>query len=506
MSTTIRFEPERSELRAVLESGIFDRAANLSHLLNYVCSRYFEGEAEQIKEYNIALEAFGRSQDFDPKRDSIVRVEAHRLRKRLRDYYANEGANHAIHIVIPAGHYTPKFLIRESLVPATAPSVENQLAPQLPSVLEFSVVRRWQQPLALTMLVVLVILVGVGIAYLAKTANTKRPGVAAASISPVVNDPRAEVRILAGTESGSYVDGFGHTWQNDRFFTGGSVVQQPNHRILGTRDPGLYQNRREGAFRYDIPLKQGTYELRLYFAETLYGESNIAGGGETSRLFNVYANGQPILNLFDVTEEVGPSTADIKVFRDISPGTDGKLHLRFESVSNPPFLNAIELTPGTPGKLRPLRFVSRDRVMTDDEGNRWEPDRLARGGQLVLRSELVRWTPEPELYRGERYGNITYSIPVSPGRYRVSLYFAETWFGPENPGQGGVGSRIFDVLCNGIALIRNFDIYREGGANRALVRTFHNLQPNAQGKLVISLVPVRNYACINAIEVLDESL
>ena len=505
MSTTIKFEPERSELKAVLESGIVDRAANLSHLLTYVCSRYFKGEAGQMKEYNIAVEVFGKSQDFDPKRDSIVRVEAHRLRKRLRDYYANQGASHSIHIVIPAGHYAPKFVVHESLLPATESAVESQAASRQPSVLEFVVVRRWQQFTALAMLAVLVVLVGAGVAYIAKAANAKRLP-APATINPATLDSGTELRILAGTDTGSYVDGFGHTWQSDRYFTDGSVVRQPNHPILGTRDPGLYQNRREGAFRNDIPLNPGTYELRLYFAETLYGESNAAGGGETSRLFNIYANGKKVLSEFDVTGEVGPSTADIKVFRDISPSSDGKLHLQFESLRNPPFLNAIELTPGIPGKLRPLRFVARDRVMTGDEGNRWEPDRLAKGGQLVVRPEPVSGTPQPELFRGERFGNITYSIPVAPGRYRVTLYFSETWFGPDNPGKGGVGSRIFDVLCNGIALIRNFDVFREVGSNRALVRTVHGLQPNALGKLVISLVPIKNYSCINAIEVVDESL
>ena len=118
MATAANFDQERSELQSVLASGIFDRAPSLAQLLTYVCSRYFEGESEQIKEYSIGVEALGRGAEFDPKRDSIVRVEAHRLRKRLRDYYCKEGIGHAVHIVIPPGHYTPKFLPREELAPA----------------------------------------------------------------------------------------------------------------------------------------------------------------------------------------------------------------------------------------------------------------------------------------------------------------------------------------------------------------------------------------------------
>ena len=86
------------------------------------------------------------------------------------------------------------------------------------------------------------------------------------------------------------------------------------------------------------------------------------------------------------------------------------------------------------------------------------------------------------------------------------MRFAEVWFGPGKPAGGGVGSRVFDILCNGVTLARNFDIYKEaGGSDRPVTRTFHNLEANHQGKLKISLVPVTNYACINALEIVDES-
>src|SRR5437016_9109539 len=112
MQASADYSPERHELEAVLASGIFHRAPNLALLLNYVCAKYFEGTAEQIKEYNIAVDALGRPADFDQKRDSIVRVEAHRLRKRLREYYDADGADHAMRIDIPAGQYAPRFLPR----------------------------------------------------------------------------------------------------------------------------------------------------------------------------------------------------------------------------------------------------------------------------------------------------------------------------------------------------------------------------------------------------------
>src|ERR1041385_520940 len=104
------FRQERQELDVILASGIFNRAPNLAHLLTYVCTQYFPRTGEQIKEYNIAAEALGRPADFDHKRDSLVRAEPHRLRKRLREYYDADGADHASRIDIPPGQYAPRFL------------------------------------------------------------------------------------------------------------------------------------------------------------------------------------------------------------------------------------------------------------------------------------------------------------------------------------------------------------------------------------------------------------
>ena len=112
---------------------------------------------------------------------------------------------------------------------------------------------------------------------------------------------------------------------------------------------------------------------------------------------------------------------------------------------------------------------------------------------------------DANLYTRERYGNFSYAIPVGEGSYAVTLHFAEKFWGLENPGGGGAGDRIFDVLCNGVALLRNLDIYKEAGGNRPLLKTFHGLQSNAQGKLTVSFVPVRNYASVYAIEVIDET-
>jgi hypothetical protein len=546
MPTVTAFEREKREVETILASGIFNRAPNLAHLLKYVCTKYFEGAAREIKEYNIAVEALGRPAEFDQKRDSIVRVEAHRLRKRLKEYYEREGADHEIHIQIPSGQYTPHFVTSAVSVVEPSPGVVTEDAalpdptdpPQsVIAAAEWAVepapVELSEQPptslVTLTeshlppisgppaesgtrprrrlwFLAAVVVLLGTAIIVLLDhSRNASEAGI---DEPPVAADASKSIRILAGVENGSYVDAFERTWQSDRYFSGGYVTQSPRtHPVTGTRDHRIYQNRREGGFQYNIPLTPGTYELKLYFAETVFGENNVAGGGETTRIFDVSMNGKPLMATFDVINDAGSGAADVKVFKDVSPASDGKLHLNFTPETNPAFVNAIEIVPSMPGKMLPIRIVARDRGFKDSQNRYWDPDRYAQGGLLIARPESNVAGADPELFRSERFGNITYAIPVpQPGRYGVTLYFAENWFGPGNPGSGGIGSRVFDILINGVAVRRNFDIFREsGGVGHFATVALHGLESNHQGKVVIALIPARNYACINALEIIDES-
>src|SRR5690349_18869588 len=132
MPTAADSRDERMELERVLASGVFARAPILAQLLTYVCDKYFEGAVGDIKEYNIAVEALGRAPDFNQKKDSIVRVEAHRLRKRLQAYYRNEGATHAIRIEIPPGHYAPHF-VHCTPVPPASPEASAVALPARPA-------------------------------------------------------------------------------------------------------------------------------------------------------------------------------------------------------------------------------------------------------------------------------------------------------------------------------------------------------------------------------------
>lgn len=521
----------KAELAAVIASGIFAKAPSLALLLDYVCTKYFEGQANQIKEYNIAVEALGRPPSFEPRQDSIVRVEAFRLRKRLKQYYENEGADRHLRIVIPSGQYVPQFLENGRsanhgdapdagpdsgddelalALEAAPPAAPLAIVPAQPIAVPSTIARprgpSWVRLAVLVVVPLMVVALAIAVWY-SRAHPWAKVGVPKAASAPLGAESE-EIRIRSGSSTARYVDQAGNIWSSDRFFRGGSVFATPGHAISATPDPELFRTRREGDFTYDIPLKPGAYELHLYFAETLFGEANTAGGAESSRVFRVLINDEPGLWVFDVISDAGgSSTADEKVFKDISPAKDGKLHLHFAALfKETPFLNAIEIVPGIPGRMHPVRILAGGHSYTDRRGVVWGADRYFSHGSTVARSEPVSNTPDPEIFAAERFGNFTYTIPAADGRYTINLKFAEAWFGPGKPGGGGVGSRVFDVYCNGISLLRNFDIFRAAdGAQRAIEKSFHGIIPNAQGKIVLSFVPVVNYACVNAIEVVDDS-
>ncbi|MBS1828842.1 MAG: hypothetical protein JST93_26300 [Acidobacteria bacterium] len=99
----------QKELRQILESSAFANAARSRRFLQYVVDRTLEGNAASIKESVLGVDVFDRPPDFDPKTDTIVRVEAGKLRKRLEEYYQTEGASSGLRIQIPKGAYIPEF-------------------------------------------------------------------------------------------------------------------------------------------------------------------------------------------------------------------------------------------------------------------------------------------------------------------------------------------------------------------------------------------------------------
>jgi TolB-like protein len=103
-----------AELERILASKGFATAGRLSRLLRYVVEKTVAGDAGQLKEYAVGVEVFDRDDKYDPRLDSIVRVEAGRLRSRLDEYYNGEGAASPIRISLPRGGYVAQFETREA--------------------------------------------------------------------------------------------------------------------------------------------------------------------------------------------------------------------------------------------------------------------------------------------------------------------------------------------------------------------------------------------------------
>ena len=123
----------REQLHKVLASRIFANAARMSRFLEFVVERTLAGGAEELKEYVIGVEVFDRPASFDPRVDPIVRVEARRLRAKLKTYYESVGPNDGLILSLPTGSYAPGFEWREA-APAEAPAAAGNSLAVLPFV------------------------------------------------------------------------------------------------------------------------------------------------------------------------------------------------------------------------------------------------------------------------------------------------------------------------------------------------------------------------------------
>lgn len=531
-SAISKLEAERAELEDILSSGVFGRTNNHVRFLTYVCEKYFEGAVSEIKEYSIAVHAIGRPESFDPQVDTIVRVTAHALRRRLEDYYRSAGAEHAVHICLPPGHYVPKFIHASDLQVATPESKlggnrdshtldagarrdsgrpEDQHVPPSRPLQESKpdqVAQRYDGyesgikyksgTRVATAAAIFVISVFVLTVFVWKERNGKsghksllEPSVAAA---PSYSSGKIR-RVMTGNAGAPYIDRAGSTWENDQFCSGGTVFSVTGHAIQGTEDPQLFSSGRRGVFHCNYPVPPGTYEVHLLFAET-------SGLQEASRNVSFSINGGAPGNLDVVDDAGGDDIATTKVFTDVAPTSDGTIHL--DSTTPEAFINAIEILQGTPHRMLPVRIVVGHSPYRDSNGDLWQPDRYFFGGRLSSFGGDLSKLADGRLYEWHRFGHFHYVVPVATGgKYTLKLHFMEHWFGVQNGGIGGAGSRVFDVSCNGSMLLKGFDIFREAGSE-PLVKTFPHIEPTSQGKIEIYFTPAVNYPSISAIEVIPE--
>jgi hypothetical protein len=169
-------------LEKVLRSKAFSRADSIRHVLKFIVEEAIDGNLDNIKEYSIATEGLGRPADFDPKADGIVRVQVQRLRKRLEEYYNDEGAGDPIRIEIPAGRYVPTF----HPFPTAGPPVKRQepISPLQPVPPSPAAVRMLPSRF---MLGLIVVLVGIVALMGSRLGRTSAPNSGASILPPTVS-------------------------------------------------------------------------------------------------------------------------------------------------------------------------------------------------------------------------------------------------------------------------------------------------------------------------------
>ncbi len=122
-------EQKLEHLEKVLHSRTLQNSESLKAFLRFVVEKTVDDNDAQLKEYTIATEVFGRDSDYDPRIDSVVRVQAGRLRTKLHEYYATEGRADQVVIDLPKGHYHPVFNYAHSeiheTIPASLPASEE---------------------------------------------------------------------------------------------------------------------------------------------------------------------------------------------------------------------------------------------------------------------------------------------------------------------------------------------------------------------------------------------
>jgi len=123
-------ESVRTQVRKILSSSTFARSERLARFLTFTVEQTLSGHGENLKEFVIGVEVFDKNEKYDPRMDPIVRVEARRLREKLRKYYETEGHDDPLRIDFPTGAYVPLVRTREAaqVSPAAAPKTENAIA------------------------------------------------------------------------------------------------------------------------------------------------------------------------------------------------------------------------------------------------------------------------------------------------------------------------------------------------------------------------------------------
>lgn len=115
----------RVQVERILNSETFRNSEALRRLLRFLCEKTLAGEADLLKEYSVGIDALGKPSSYDPRQDSVVRIQVARLRQKLAEYYRVEGKNDPLVVELPKGRFKmsfePRAVEKEQVAPVAAP-------------------------------------------------------------------------------------------------------------------------------------------------------------------------------------------------------------------------------------------------------------------------------------------------------------------------------------------------------------------------------------------------
>jgi hypothetical protein len=111
-------DPSKVQIQRIVSSKAFKTSEVHRNLLNYLADKSLAGEAQNLKEYTVGLDVFGKPSSYDPRQESVVRMHVGRLRQKLAEYYRTDGVADPIVVDLPKGGFALTFLARPAPEPA----------------------------------------------------------------------------------------------------------------------------------------------------------------------------------------------------------------------------------------------------------------------------------------------------------------------------------------------------------------------------------------------------
>jgi hypothetical protein len=166
-------EEKLDQLERLLNSRILQGSESLKAFLRFVVLKTIDNQEVSLKEYTIATEVFGRSDNYDSRSDSMVRVQAGRLRTKLQEYYATEGKQDKVLIDLPKGHYTPTFAYIEGANIEGANGAAVAASPIAEKIPAPTVQDKWPRFAIATLIILSIVLGALAFNFGAQTSQLK---------------------------------------------------------------------------------------------------------------------------------------------------------------------------------------------------------------------------------------------------------------------------------------------------------------------------------------------